>query len=94
MQQPSIGRVLHFYLGPDEDPVPAIVTRVWSERVVNVRVFTDDTRTPTHVTSAVIVDEGATNGAGSFCRWPPFVRPKIEGQPVATATPGSGEAAR
>jgi hypothetical protein len=60
-QKPSLGRIV---LVPD-NPVhnngahvaPAIITRVWSETTVNVRVLADASDGPEWRTSAVLVDE-------------------------------------
>lgn len=45
--KPSIGRIVIFHQGANEAPVngtrshPAIITRVWNDRMVNLHVFYD-----------------------------------------------------
>jgi hypothetical protein len=45
MQTPAIGRIVHITMDPAEnngaDVAPAIITRVWSDTCVNVRVLAD-----------------------------------------------------
>jgi hypothetical protein len=45
MQKPSLGRVVIVPMDPalnnGADEAPAIITRVWSDTMVNVRVLTD-----------------------------------------------------
>ena len=71
-QKPSVGRVVH-YVPRDADPphnnaevLPAIITRVWSDTCVNLRVLNDEIY-DFWVTSA-------TQGAGPReWTWPPRV---------------------
>lgn len=45
MDRISVGRIVHYF--PEEDPetpMAAIVTRVWSDDCVNLRVFADGVR--------------------------------------------------
>lgn len=43
--KPSLGRIVHVFADPavnnGGDTAPAMITRVWSDQVVNVRVFRD-----------------------------------------------------
>jgi len=40
MQKPSVGRIVHFHPdGPKSEPLPAIITKVWSAACVNLTVF-------------------------------------------------------
>lgn len=48
---PTIGRIVHVRIG--DQTLPAIVTRVHSEKSVNVRVFGDDDEIPEHLSSVV-----------------------------------------
>jgi hypothetical protein len=45
MQTPAIGRIVHVSMNPAEnngaDAAPAVITRVWSDTCVNVRVLAD-----------------------------------------------------
>jgi len=38
---PTIGRIVHYWHNPGDEPVAAIVVRVWSDECVNLRLFTD-----------------------------------------------------
>lgn len=74
-QKPSIGRIVHFY-GEDGglDPSPAIITKVHSDTMVNLRVFYDE-GTPERVTSVPLFEtrEGGGAQTNRFCIWPPRV---------------------
>lgn len=54
---PTIGRIVHYYVGNEAEPLPAIITRVWSNECVNLHVFSDhgddtlETSVPQRVTS-------------------------------------------
>jgi len=37
--KPSIGRIVYFFNGDDQDNLPAIITKVWSDTCVNLYVF-------------------------------------------------------
>ncbi len=68
--QPSVGRIVHYSPGIGDpqgqpDPIPAIMTRVWSEKVVNLTVFFCALE-PKPKTSVI---EG--EGPGQW-RWPPI----------------------
>ncbi len=71
MQKPSIGRIVHYdYNG---SIIPAIITKVFSDTVVNLRAFEDSTGSPLWFTSVKIL-EGETSSLGLWF-WPPFVPP-------------------
>lgn len=46
-QKPTVGRIVHYVPGGNDPPhngaevLPAIITRVWSDTCVNLRVFND-----------------------------------------------------
>ena len=46
MQKPSIGRIVHVLVDPKtnngSDTAPAMITRVWSDECVNLRVLRDN----------------------------------------------------
>lgn len=63
---PSVGRIVLFH--GKGDPVPAIVTRVWSGDCVNLHVF-QDALPSVPVTSVVFRDSNP--GAGQSWSWPP-----------------------
>jgi hypothetical protein len=71
---PSIGRIV-IYRQPDTElPIngtrehPAIVTRAWSERCVNLTVFLDGC-SPVPVTSVERIDDGTPDQQAGW-RWP------------------------
>lgn len=66
--KPSIGRIVH-YATADGHVLPAIVTEVHNDTCVNLRVFTDSSENPWHLTSVLF--DG--HGAAECWRWPPRV---------------------
>ncbi len=86
-QMPSIGRVVHFVLGPNANNVlagqgehrPGLIVRVWNPNCVNLIVFLDgsndtdrvDEQHTMWVTSVVNDDTGKP---GTW-HWPEFVAP-------------------
>ncbi len=71
---PTIGRIVLFKsTDPDEmgngaEEVPAIITRVWSDKCVNLQVMRDNEH-PIAVTSCVLEDD--QGGCSQTWRWPP-----------------------
>ena len=43
--KPSIGRIVHFVVDPEKNHVAAIITAVWSDTCVNLRLFLDGSNT-------------------------------------------------
>ena len=39
--KPTIGRIVHYVLDLEKNPVAAIITAVWSDTCVNLRLFYD-----------------------------------------------------
>jgi hypothetical protein len=86
MQKPSIGRIVVVpaaALLPNEsnnggDAAPAVITRVWSDALVNVRVLLDGYETPwktsieLHETPEAY-EEARDAGRAFGCYWPPRV---------------------
>jgi hypothetical protein len=75
--KPSIGRVVHLVgvhaMGNGVDVAPAIITRVWSDTLVNVTVF-PDCGTPHSATSVKLVDdETEARSLTNAAFWPPRV---------------------
>lgn len=79
---PTVGRIVHYYpLGciRGEQPLPAIIARVWSPTIVNLAIFGADGRSwpepptsvPLFAPSEVIATETAERG--NYCVWPPRV---------------------
>lgn len=82
--KPSIGRIVHV-TGPAAsangvDIAPAIITRVWSDTMLNVTVF-PDAATPRPATSVKLVEDEATASdinaqaehPQNLAYWPPRV---------------------
>lgn len=78
-KQPSVGRIVHYHVGAfdgpemrhnhtEEEDLPAVIVRVWSDTCVNLKVFTDG---PTDVwkTSVLLGDKPGEWG------WPIYVPP-------------------
>lgn len=80
MQKPSLGRIVLVKTGPMQlagysngtDVAPAIITRVWSDTLVNVRVLLDSEHTPCK-TSVALVESAEEAEGGYACYWPPRV---------------------
>lgn len=72
--KPSIGRILIVPMDPAKNngssEAPAVITRVWSDTRVNLRVLADNTGDPEWRTSVELVDEP---GTGFVAWWPPRV---------------------
>ena len=75
MSNPSVGRIVHFdspdrgQRGYSEDPVPAIITRVWDGDVVDLTIFR--VMMEPLVLASVSYSEDPTHGMRWF--WPPRV---------------------
>lgn len=89
MPKAALGRTVHVFVDParnnGSEIAPALITRVWTEQGVNVRVLLDGTDVPwltsvtlcndresaEQVTSYRIADNGERYPAAAF--WPPIV---------------------
>lgn len=89
MTAPALGRIVHVFVDParnnGSDVAPAMITRVWNARGVNIRVLLDGPDTPwltsvtlcedregaEKVTSYRVADNGERYPAAAF--WPPRV---------------------
>lgn len=69
--KPSIGRIVHFYQ-INEPVVPAIITQVWDDEHVNLRVFQDNAYTPELHISVALAESGGGAMQKWWC-WPPRV---------------------
>lgn len=83
---PSIGRIVHV-IGPDAESngaavAPAIITRVWSEDLVNVTIFPDGAAPVARTSVRLYADEdeahrqagaSARSAASNQAFWPPRV---------------------
>lgn len=67
-QKPSIGRIVHFHVSKDAEPMAAIITKVWNDTTINVSVF--------NASGGVQCEDSLTfdsDSAGKCWRWPPYV---------------------
>lgn len=89
MPKPALGRIVHVFVDPARnngaDVAPAMITRVWNEEGVNIRVMLDGPDTPwltsvqvcddresaEKVTAYRVADDGRRYPAAAF--WPPIV---------------------
>jgi hypothetical protein len=81
--KPTIGRIVHYVLDLEKNPVAAIITAVWNDTCVNLRLFYDGSnsapQTPRRsvdgwaewVTSRTL-DESEKPAVGTW-HWPPKV---------------------
>ena len=69
MQKPSLGRVVIALVDPatnnGADEAPAIITRVWSDTIVNARVLLDGDQTPWKTSISLHPDREAVDAARS-----------------------------
>lgn len=93
-QVPSIGRIVHFVMGPRYCNAPgasrpAIITNVHNDSEVALSVFTDagqDGASPVVYVKSSKNDEGEFDDEGTHrfkpdsWHWPPYVAQKIEGR--------------
>lgn len=78
--KPSLGRIVLMQVDPTwnngADVAPAVITRVWNDRLVNLRVLCDSENTlwKTSVTLFDTPEEAAASPlTGHLCYWPPRV---------------------
>lgn len=79
MQKPSIGRIVIVPMDPAANngatEAPAVITRVWSEGCVNVRVFVDASNEVLSRTSVSLYPSSAeatdANATGTHYAWWP-----------------------
>lgn len=78
MIRPTLGRIVWFtphaaeaMTTETDGRCAAIITKVWSDTMVNLTVF--DANGETHAkTSVVLVQEGRPKPQGHFCEWMPY----------------------
>ena len=58
MPKPAVGRIVHAFVDPalnnGSGIAPAIITRVWNDEMVNVRVLVDGNSVPLWLTSVTL----------------------------------------
>lgn len=74
MQKPSLGRIVLAPVDPainnGSDVAPALITRVWSGELVNVRVLLDSDAVLWKTSVSLCADEDAARGMHAVY-WPP-----------------------
>lgn len=75
--KPSIGRIVHYVVNVgNARPVAAIITAVWTDTCVNLRLFQDGSNTDPQTFSEWVtsrsLDESETPAQGTW-HWPPKV---------------------
>jgi hypothetical protein len=77
MHKPSLGRVVIVHgldpaLNNGATEAPAVITRVWSDRCVNLQVLVDEANAPIWKTSVMLYDDDAAapEGATFYATWP------------------------
>ena len=80
MQKPSIVRMVIVPMDPNRnngaDEAPAIITRVWSDTYINVKVLSDSNDAPEWRTSVTLLEEKPERIIGDgrgMAWWPPRV---------------------
>lgn len=86
--KPTVGRVVWYrpcasdpFNGSDGQPLAAIVTHVWNDRMVNLGVF-DPNGFVHGVTSVTLAQEGDEAPTARYCEWMPYQK----GQAAKTAS--------
>lgn len=82
---PTVGRIVWFYVRLDADPEAAIITRVWSARLVNLCVFAREDGPPRPVSSIPLVQDGDNRPEWSRCEWMPYQKGQAAKTEVAEA---------
>ena len=78
MIQPTIGRIVYFFqkmtgLGvPDVGPLAAIITHVWTDRMVNLCVFNSNGGSKGHASVTLRQPEDDVPGSPDWCEWMPY----------------------
>ena len=79
MIKPTVGRIVLYVpasydsLAYDAgDKLPAIITKVWSDRCVNLAVFDADGKHVAKTSVGLAQPEDATPSGGGFCEWMPY----------------------
>lgn len=78
MQKPSLGRVVFVKVDPamnsGSDTAHAVITRVWSDELVNIRIMLDAFTMPLWMTSVALREaEDDAVAKGHACYWPPRI---------------------
>ena len=74
MIEPTVGRIVHFYAtasAVDDQPQPAIITHVWTDRSVSLNVFGDAGLVVFTSVQLRQPDEDYPT-SGPWCQWMPY----------------------
>jgi hypothetical protein len=69
--EPTIGRIVWFYLNSNSEHQAAIIAHVWSDTCVNLCVI-DPNGVASGATSIRLLHEGDGKPSGSYCEWMPY----------------------
>lgn len=80
----TVGRVLWYYPGKFDgiahtpgEPLAAVVCRVFSDRMVNVRVIDQNGDAHARTSVALVQDGDAFNPDNAHCKWMPYQKQKM-----------------
>ena len=75
---PTVGRIVHFTPGgfdniaKSEQPLAAIVTYVWGERMVNLTVFDTNGSPHSRTSVSLLQDDDMPTDGNAYCAWMPY----------------------
>ena len=73
MIEPTVGRIVWFFTPASiGDPQAAIVTRVWSNTMVNLCVFNFDGNISSVTSVDLLQDDTKPSGQSRWCEWMPY----------------------
>lgn len=80
MIRPTVGRIVWFFPNTGEymyeEPLPAMITKCWTDTCINVAVFKEDgnpmENPPTSVTLVQPEDDTSDTASGPYCTWMPY----------------------
>ena len=79
MIKPTPGRVVWFHSTVNDEPLAAIVTRVWNDRLVNLAVFNQD-GTSFAATSVQLLQDDEKAAYAPYAEWMPFQKGQAQKQ--------------
>lgn len=66
--KPTVGRIVHYHQAGYEEPLAAIITKVWTDHTVNLTVFYPDGATTARSSVSLVENDVPSWG---FWSWPP-----------------------
>lgn len=70
--QPTIGRIVYFFMKKDDKEKAALVCNVHSDRLVNLFVYNHDGSGFPFVGATLVQPRDEVPGGGPYCTWMPF----------------------